>query len=651
MNSSRLAHALAVRFARRATAPALICAAVFAAARDAAAFQGSDACSSAQAILGASSFFVETTFATTGVEGQSGGCGISADGAIEHDVWFWWASSTFGRVTLSTCDGFGFDTKIKVYAGAGCPSAPALACSDDACGVRSNVAFIAEPGKVYTFQVGAKPGALFGVVGATLAIESPNACVTPLEISGRGQFTFDNSLATNGAAGQFEALCDQSASTAINHDVWYRWISPSNGTASISTCGLTAVDTKIAVYPAPAGGGCPTSAALACNDDACGFQSSLDFACVAGAEYMIQLGTYDASPGGPGAFRIEVDGADWKYDGGVAHGSYGFAPGGATCWFQKFGTHGETTVLSTISAVYGQSTIPGLAPPNGTPSIVAVWEDPDDDWNPDDAVLVRTQASAVDNVDTDVFNTTNLVPPVVVHGSFFVGVVVAHGPNQYPIPIDMSYPATARSWWAGNATADFDLANLQANTMTPQDIGASMSPIAAFLLRVGAAPATGSYDFCHSGVANFSCSANGAGCANGFYGHGCANSANPSGATLAAIGSTNVLSDSARLLASSLPPFAPALFFQGTSPGAIAVPFGDGMRCVAGQVIRLGTRAANAQGNVSYGYGVGGDLPVHERGLVGAPGWRSYQVWYRNAASFCSNATFNLTNGLALEWR
>ena len=27
-----------------------------------------------------------------------------------------------------------------------------------------------------------------------------------------------------------------------------------------------------------------------------------------------------------------------------------------------------------------------------------------------------------------------------------------------------------------------------------------------------------------------------------------------------------------------------------------------------------------------------------------------YQVWYRNAASFCTAATFNLTNGLEITW-
>ena len=28
-----------------------------------------------------------------------------------------------------------------------------------------------------------------------------------------------------------------------------------------------------------------------------------------------------------------------------------------------------------------------------------------------------------------------------------------------------------------------------------------------------------------------------------------------------------------------------------------------------------------------------------------------YQVWYRNAASFCTPSTFNLTNGVLVTWQ
>jgi hypothetical protein len=40
------------------------------------------------------------------------------------------------------------------------------------------------------------------------------------------------------------------------------------------------------------------------------------------------------------------------------------------------------------------------------------------------------------------------------------------------------------------------------------------------------------------------------------------------------------------------------------------------------------------------------------RGAVTTAGSvRNYQVWYRNAAAFCTPSTFNLTNGLSVTWQ
>jgi len=36
--------------------------------------------------------------------------------------------------------------------------------------------------------------------------------------------------------------------------------------------------------------------------------------------------------------------------------------------------------------------------------------------------------------------------------------------------------------------------------------------------------------------------------------------------------------------------------------------------------------------------------------VPGAGAIRVYQAWYRNAASFCTVSTFNLTNGLEVVW-
>ena len=138
-------------------------------------------------------------------------------------------------------------------------------------------------------------------------------------------------------------------------------------------------------------------------------------------------------------------------------------------------------------------------------------------------------------------------------------------------------------------------------------------------------------------------------CANtGASGRGCANSVDPGGGLLAAAGAASVGADTLLLSGSGMPSSS-ALYFQGSSAvaGGAGAAFGDGLRCAGGSVIRLGTKT-NAGGASQYPEG--GDLPVSVRGAVSAGDVRVYQVWYRNAAAFCTADTFNLTNGVRVEW-
>jgi hypothetical protein len=149
------------------------------------------------------------------------------------------------------------------------------------------------------------------------------------------------------------------------------------------------------------------------------------------------------------------------------------------------------------------------------------------------------------------------------------------------------------------------------------------------------------------------CSGDGSGtacpCGNsGLAGNGCASSVNPAGANLSGIGATSLANDQLVLYGAGMPNSS-ALYFQGTSQvsGGLGSAFGDGLRCAGGTIIRLGTKT-NVGGASQYP--APGDLPVSQRGLVTTPGTRTYQVWYRNAATFCTPSTFNLTNGYEITW-
>ncbi len=130
-------------------------------------------------------------------------------------------------------------------------------------------------------------------------------------------------------------------------------------------------------------------------------------------------------------------------------------------------------------------------------------------------------------------------------------------------------------------------------------------------------------------------------------GVGCLNSLTLGG-RIVATGIASISSDSVVLTGSGMPNSS-ALYFQGTAQqsGGLGVLFGDGLRCVGGTIVRLGTKN-NVGGTSSYP--IGADPLVSVRGLVAAPGTRTYQCWYRNAAAFCTTSTFNLTNGVQLTW-
>jgi hypothetical protein len=124
---------------------------------------------------------------------------------------------------------------------------------------------------------------------------------------------------------------------------------------------------------------------------------------------------------------------------------------------------------------------------------------------------------------------------------------------------------------------------------------------------------------------------------------GCQNSLGLGG-KLRAYGAASLSNDVVRLDGSQMPNSS-ALYFQGTTQTSVA--FGDGLRCAGGSIIRLGTKS-NVNGASQYP--AAGDPSVSMRGLVTAPGLRTYQCWYRNAAAFCTVSTFNLTNGIAITW-
>jgi hypothetical protein len=113
-----------------------------------------DACAASMVIFDGVTAF-DNIGATTDGPAEAG-CGFCCgDLQINQDIWYDYFASQTGTVTVSLC-GSGYDTKVGLYDGCGCPVAGApLACNDDSCGLQSNISAAVTAGNCYKLRVGA----------------------------------------------------------------------------------------------------------------------------------------------------------------------------------------------------------------------------------------------------------------------------------------------------------------------------------------------------------------------------------------------------------------------------------------------------------------------------------------------------------------
>ena len=144
-------------------------------------------------------------------------------------------------------------------------------------------------------------------------------------------------------------------------------------------------------------------------------------------------------------------------------------------------------------------------------------------------------------------------------------------------------------------------------------------------------------------------------CANaGLAGRGCDNSAATGGARLDASGGTQP--DTLVLSVAHAVPSSLALFLQGSQALTSTVPFGDGLRCASGNLLRLFAKDAASGGASAPGPG---DPSISARSAalgdpIPAGAMRFYQVFYRDPAlGFCpppAGSSFNVSNGVRAVW-
>ncbi len=258
--------------------------------------QGADDCAGAAPISGVGSFQFSTVGAT------DSGAIASCNQAPSADVWAAWtsASETDYRFSICTTD---YDAVLAIYDVCG---GTQLVC-EDAAGCTASLfdleleVFGLSPNTTYILQLDGWQGMQgSGTLDiATIAPPGNDDCSLAASIAGTGLFAFDNRGATTDGVG--DPTCQVFGSDQIENDVWFDWTAPSTGTFSLATCGRTYLDTKLAVYGAQA---CPPVVALACDDDACLFQSRLEFPATAGLSYLIRVGSFSPLARGDGFIEL-----------------------------------------------------------------------------------------------------------------------------------------------------------------------------------------------------------------------------------------------------------------------------------------------------------------------------------------------------------
>ena len=292
---------------------------------------GSDDCASAPAISGSGVHAFDTTSATTGSP-------QACSATLHNDLWYEFTASGSGVTTVSTCNDASFDTKLAVYDGAGCPTGCEIVYNDDGSGCSgwtSALSFTATAGNVYMIQLGGYSSGSLGTgnltIGAPVPPPANDECAGAEAISGDGAFAFDNSAASTGTENQNEYICYDFGSSSVDNDVWFAWTATVDSDLTVTLCGGTSMDSKMAI----SSGSCGALTVLDCNDDSCGLQSEVATAVTNGSTYYVQVGNFPGAAGGSGSVsfsqQVTLDPGDDCSDAIAIAGAGSFAYDNGGC--------------------------------------------------------------------------------------------------------------------------------------------------------------------------------------------------------------------------------------------------------------------------------------------------------------------------------
>lgn len=169
-----------------------------------------DNCANALPVAEGTLAFDSTNATTDGPTENNAACNKNGYQQIDGDLWYCYTPACSGTATVSLC-GSNFDTKLAVYDACGCPSADtAVACSDDECGLQSEVSLAVVANQTYLIRVGGYQGAA-GLGQLTVSCVPDQTCSGPADgdYDGNGQADGDDMQAfINAVVAGSQALAD-----------------------------------------------------------------------------------------------------------------------------------------------------------------------------------------------------------------------------------------------------------------------------------------------------------------------------------------------------------------------------------------------------------------------------------------------------------
>jgi PEP-CTERM motif len=164
------------------------------------------------------------------------------------------------------------------------------------------------------------------------------------------------------------------------------------------------------------------------------------------APHAVKASSYSLSPHeGNGFVGSHAPNFTYSIDDGTAEDSVGLTNGGNLLCLNEFTVSGGNNTIFSISIAWGTPVFPDPSL-NGLPYTAVLWNDPNGDGSPTDAVVLATAPGVVAGAGTNTFITTLITPTTVTTGNFFVGFVINHMAGQFPAAFDESNPLPNRSW-------------------------------------------------------------------------------------------------------------------------------------------------------------------------------------------------------------